>query len=85
MFADDELRQQVQKLLPRLQTDGSDAPAAKRQKADDGDPSLLIELAAQVCQLVDANLDSQMDELESRILFVYPLTPDVYLLEADSP
>lgn len=72
MFVDDKLRLQVQKILPRLPMGRFGDPAAKRQKVDDGDPSLLIELAAQVCQLVDANLDSQMDELESRILFVYP-------------
>ncbi len=71
-FADAELRQQAQKLVLRPKSDQSQDSAAKRRKIDDSESSSLLELAAQVCRLVDADLNSQMDELESRIMFVQP-------------
>ena len=71
-FADAELRQQAQKLVLRPKSDQSQDSVAKRRKIDDSEPSSLLELTAQVCRLVDADLDSQMDELESRIMCVKP-------------
>ncbi len=74
-FADAELRQQAQKLVLGPKRDQSEDLVAKRRKIDDREPSSLLELAAQVCRLVGADLNSQMDELESRIMFVNPCLP----------
>ena len=71
-FDDAELRQQAQRLVLRPKRDQSEDLVAKRRKIDDREPSSLLELAAQVCRLVGADLNSQMDELESRIMFVNP-------------
>ncbi|KAK4155321.1 hypothetical protein C8A00DRAFT_42044 [Chaetomidium leptoderma] len=72
MFVDRELRQEAQKLAPRAKNAKSSGPAAKRIKINNGEPSLLLGLTEQVCRLVDADLDSQMEELESRILERFP-------------
>ncbi len=79
-FADAELRQQAQKLVFRPRSDQSQDLVAKRRKIDDSEPSSLLELAAQVCRLVDADLNSQMDELESHIMFVHPLLARDFVL-----
>jgi serine/threonine-protein kinase ATR len=72
LFVDAELRQQVQKLAFRPKNDQAGVAAAKRRKLGDDQPSLLLELAGQMCRLVDVHSDSPMDELESRMMFVTP-------------
>ena len=72
MFVDAELRQQVQRLAFRPKNDQTEAAAAKRRKLGDDQSSLLLELAGQMCRLVDVHSDSSMDELESRMMFVTP-------------
>ncbi|KAK4102952.1 phosphatidyl inositol 3-kinase-like protein [Parathielavia hyrcaniae] len=72
MFIDGELRRQVQQLVIGRNSGDPIVPRAKRRKLNDPEPGLLLELASQVCRLVDADLDSSMDELEPRIIERFP-------------
>lgn len=63
------MRRQVQKLVLRLESDQSSDPVPKRRKLND-EPSELLELAARLCRMVDADPSSQVENLESHITFV---------------
>lgn len=72
MFVDAELRQQVQRLAFRPKNDHTGVPTAKRNKINDSHLPLWLELAGQMCRLVNTHLDSTMEDLESRMMFVTP-------------
>ncbi|KAL2019577.1 hypothetical protein VTK56DRAFT_9474 [Thermocarpiscus australiensis] len=70
-FVDGQLRQQVQKLAFRPVSVQPTEPARKRRKLSD-EPWGLLELASQLCRLVDADPSSEVAELESHILARFP-------------
>ncbi|KXX76695.1 Protein kinase rad3 [Madurella mycetomatis] len=71
LFVDGVMRRQVQKLVSRLENDKSSGPAPKRRKLND-EPSELLELAARLCRMVDADPSSQVENLESHITERFP-------------
>jgi hypothetical protein len=72
MFVDGELRQHVQKFATRQKSDVPRGPVAKRRRVDDETPSVLLEVANQLCRLIDADPSSEIEELEAYIVFVTP-------------
>ena len=70
LFADSMLRQQAEKLDLRPKSQHLEGPVTKRQKQNHDEASLSGYLADQLCRLVEIEPDSDMDELEPRILFV---------------
>lgn len=66
-FVDGLLRERVQRLVLQQKNDQSTDRAPKRRRLND-DPPLLLELAGQLCQLVDADPSSEVEDLESHIM-----------------
>jgi serine/threonine-protein kinase ATR len=76
MFVDSDLRHQFWRLALRPRNGQPRGPVAKRRKLEEEEPSLLLEVASQLCRSVDASPSSEIEELESRIMFVYPWLTD---------
>ncbi|AEO65689.1 uncharacterized protein THITE_119498 [Thermothielavioides terrestris NRRL 8126] len=72
MFVDGELRQHVQKFATRQKSDVPRGPVAKRRRVDDETPSVLLEVANQLCRLIDADPSSEIEELEAYIVDRFP-------------
>jgi serine/threonine-protein kinase ATR len=70
-FVDGLLRQQVQRLALWPKSNEPTDRAPKRRKLNE-EPSLLLELAGQLCHLVGADPSNEIDDLESNIMFVSP-------------
>ncbi len=71
LFTDPVLRQQAQKLALGERGSQPESSAAKRRKRNDSELNTPVELAAQLCRLINLDIGGPMDELESRILSVY--------------
>ncbi|KAG7291844.1 hypothetical protein NEMBOFW57_001865 [Staphylotrichum longicolle] len=72
LFADSVLRQHAQKLALRPKGGDIRHPASKRQKLRHDEAALPLYLADQLCRLVDIEPDRGMDELEPRIIELFP-------------
>ena len=70
-FVDGLLRQQVQRLALWPKGNEPTERAPKRRKLNE-EPSLLLDLAGQLCRLVGADPSNEIDDLESNIMFVSP-------------